>query len=1445
MAVPFSTMSSKICALLCLRTSSSVRGCLWPATFSDWMHLLVSELCVQHTFFSALQLAFCLSFIAIGMYRFLKTFTGRYTPCRVSGRRKDFWLLIVWTAAICLVHASVAIHQFLLGYQSRWSRVAFNDFLFAATQAITWLASAFILLQDQQHVSSFHTPVIRGWWISNIFIFGIILGSCIRNLYVRGIVSVQVLISTVLALTTILSTFTFLILDYIHVRRSSILKSSSGLSERLLPEISLRKDEREEKVTGYARAGLVSRATFYWLNPLLVIGSKQPLHIENIPHMRKEDRVECLFKIFEGKWKWLPGTKSLIWTLVKSLQLMFVSTGCLAILKLGVMYIGPLMIQQFIDFTAKQNGSWTEGVQLVLILFAAKLTEVLADHQRKFISGKLSLAAKSILIATVFRKTLSLSNSARQSHGTGQIVNYMSVDVLEVANFTTNVHDLWFMPLQILIALIILFRVVGLSTLAGLGTMVVVLTICLWIASKQQRFYFKIMAGKDHRLKVTNEALANMKVIKMQAWQDWFCNKIEEARLDELFWISKIMYLASVSIFLLWLSPLAVSVMTFGTCVLLRAPLTAGHVFTAIATFRIVQEPLRSFPQTIMAAAQALVSLNRLVKFFESEELSSMAVEKLPFGEEYAIVIDEGSFKWQLDAEKCILHNISMKIRSGSLVAVVGAVGSGKSALLACILGEMEKISGKVERSGKIAYVAQTAWIQNGSVQENILFGKPINQELYRMTLDVCALESDLSQMANGDQTEIGERGINLSGGQKQRIQLARAVYQDADIYLLDDVFSAVDAHTGTKLFWDCIRRALATKTVLLVTHQVEFLHRADRILVMRDGEIVQSGKYDDLLKSGIDFGTLVEAHNQALKLVHIEESHCDSNVSTIEVNGVDEVPLSSSIGDTLPYLGSPARISSSSPLASSPLHKERQLHHDAEQLPKITNRQGSKKINTISSAVKVLDLVDEEERATGHVDRAIYWAYATKVFWGAHVIILLIIQTGWQGLQIASDFWLADSTSEKNESSFQPTKFISVYAGLAIGSGIFVFMRAALITFSSLRTCQAFFLSMLHSVFQAPMSYFDTTPTGRILTRSSTDQVTIDFEVPFGFGAVLAIGFQLLGALFVTSSVTWQLVLVIFPMAWISIIYQRYYISSSRELTRLESITQAPIIHHFSETISGFMTIRAFGHQNRFTNVNVERVNTNMQISFHNAAANEWFGARIEALGILIFCASALFLVLLPRSLIRPELVGLSLSYGLALNDALFYLVFFMSQVEQKMVSVERILQFSKITGEQPSLTKEKHPIERWPNHGSIAVQDLQLRYRPGSPLVLKGVTFTVKGGEKLGIVGRTGSGKSSIVQALFRLVEPASGKIVIDAVDITTICLKDLRSRLSIIPQEPTLFEGSIRSNVDPLGKHTDDEIWEALEKCQLAAYVREKEDSLDSQDGNESDSLYCFSC
>ncbi|XP_057862326.2 putative ABC transporter C family member 15 [Cryptomeria japonica] len=1251
--------------------------------------------------------------------------------------------------------------------------------------------------------------LLRMWWILSLSLYAFFLFLNIQEIKQQKHFSLS-------SLVEILALFLSAFLSYASFCGKTCEGSSTeSIEEPLLNNIQENSENLKPKVTPYATASFLSRMSFSWMKPLLDAGHRKPLGIDDVPQVADTHKADYIYHKFRNQLDAKGnGTLSIAKMAIVIVQKDILFTAFLALMTSCSSYVGPYFIDNFVQCLADKKQFASEGIVLACAFLLAKAVESLSQRHWFFITVHLGVRVKAALTAAIYKKGLVLSSQSRQKHTSGEIVNYMSVDANRIGDFSWYLHDIWTSPLQVLLALGILYQNLGLASLAGMATMALIMMANFPLGKMQKNYNEKLMKAKDGRMKATSEILRNMKILKLQAWETRFLQKLETLRKKESNWLKKYFYGYAGLSFFFWGTPALVSVVTFGTCTMIGVPLTTGRILSALATFKILQEPIYSLPDLISMIAQTKVSLDRIADFLQEEELQPDAVKQISNDlTEMAIEIQEGVFSWDPTAPSSTIRGLDVQVKRGMRVAVCGTVGSGKSSLLSCIIGEIPKISGSVKISGTKAYVSQSPWIQSGKIRDNILFGREWDKTRYESVLQACAFEKDLELFPYGDQTKIGERGINLSGGQKQRIQIARALYQDADINLFDDPFSAVDAHTGTHIFQECLLRILGSKTVIYVTHQVEFLYRADLILVMRDGEITQAGKYDDILQESTDFEELVGAHQKALKSVNAME-----NSENLSSQALDEGPSTGNTTNVKDVDRQKLQKQDSS-------QKSKEVEEDLE-----SKTNGEKEID---KGVKSSQLVQEEEREKGRVSLWVYWSYITAAYRGALIPIILLAHTTFQLLDISSSYWMAWATplTEDQKPPVSKSSLILVYMALALCSALCILVRTIFICLSGFKSAQQLFSNMHSCIFRAPMSFFDATPTGRILNRVSTDQSKVDQIIPFQLGGLAFSIIQLLGIVAVMSQVAWQVFIVFIPVLAICIWYQQYYIVTSRELARLIGVCKAPVIQHFAESISGAATIRSFDQESRFMNTNLQLIDGFSRPSFHNAAAMQWLCFRIDILSNLVFVFSMVLVLCLPESIISPSIAGLGITYGLNLNLTQAWLIWTLCNVENNMISVERMVQYSRIPSEPPLVIENSRPSSCWPSNGTIDIIDLRVRYGPHLPLVLKGISCTFPGGNKVGIVGRTGCGKSTLIQTLFRVIDPVGGRIVIDGIDILTIGLHDLRSRISIIPQDPTMFEGTIRNNLDPLGDYSDDEIWKALEKCELGEVVREKEEKLDS--------------
>ncbi|XP_012683657.2 ATP-binding cassette sub-family C member 2 [Clupea harengus] len=1104
----------------------------------------------------------------------------------------------------------------------------------------------------------------------------------------------------------------------------------------------------------------------------------------------------------------------LVPTMAKAFKWMLIESAFFKLLYDLLAFVSPQLLKLMITFT--QDTSiyvWQGYLYAILLLLVAVVQSVFLQQyfQRCFVLG---MKVRTALMAAVYKKALIVSNDTRQESTVGETVNLMSADAQRFNDVTNFIHLLWSCPLQIALSIFFLWQEMGPSVLAGLGVMVLVAPINALLAIKSRDLQTENMKLKDKRMKMMNEMLNGIKVLKLYAWEPSFEAQILAIRDKELVLMKKIAYYSSVATFIFSTAPALVSLATFAVFVSVSSEniLDAEKAFTSISLFNILRFPLAMLPMLIAGMVQTTVSKKRLEKFLGGEDLDSNAVHSDPSFSS-AITVSEGTFSWGKESDPT-LKNVSLDIKPGKLVAVVGAVGAGKSSLLSALLGEMHSSKASINVKGSVAYVPQQAWIQNATLRDNILFGSELEEGRYQHVLDACALKPDLEQLPGGDQTEIGEKGINLSGGQKQRVSLARAAYNSADTYLLDDPLSAVDSHVAKHLFEQVVgpNGLLKDKTRILVTHGVSFLPHVDEIMVLVDGLVSEVGSYESLKASGGAFSEFL--------FTYAKEENNKSSKDDSETEEVDIIPEAQDLQADVP----PEDV------VSVTLKRDSSLRHSQRH----TQRNGSIRLRTNSSvkakrpsdeAKKGQRLIEKEAMETGTVKWSVYLQYLRSMGWcyTSMVFLMYFIQNV---AFIGSNLWLSDWTNDSLE-YFNRTypgnvrdMRVGVFGALGVAQGIFIFLGTLLLADGAVSASRILHSRLLANVLRVPMMFFDTTPSGRVVNRFAKDMFTVDEMIPMSFRSWVLCLLGVIGTLFVICLATPLFTAVIVPLAVVYYFVQRFYVATSRQLRRLDSVSRSPIYSHFGETVAGLSVIRAYRHQDRFLKHNEATMDENLKSVYPWIVSNRWLAIRLEFLGNLVVFFAALFAVVSRESL-NSGLVGLSISYALNVTQTLNWLVRMTSELETNIVAVERVSEYTEIKNEADWITGQR-PEKGWPKTGKIRLENYKVRYRPELDLVLHGITCDIDSTEKIGIVGRTGAGKSSLTNCLFRIIEASEGRILIDGVDIATIGLHDLRNRLTIIPQDPVLFSGSLRMNLDPFEKFSDEELWSALELSHLKEFA-----------------------
>ncbi|KAM9996282.1 hypothetical protein ACTFIY_002464 [Dictyostelium cf. discoideum] len=1172
-----------------------------------------------------------------------------------------------------------------------------------------------------------------------------------------------------------------------------------------------------------------SKIGFNWVTKLIVKGYfKESLEMNDIYDLPELNKVQTTSKLLDDI-NFSNGSK---YTLIKHIYKNFLPKNKYALISnifiIIFIFLSPICLKFLIDYISIGNDnekSILKGILLCCLLCISILGQSISQELFYWFGMKNSFDVRGALTAKIFEKTLKLSNASKKKYRSGKIMNIMSIDVENISEyFWTYYLDIVSHTLQILILLGLLCYVVGPSGLVGFGVMVVALPINTILCTKSSNYLEKSLEYSDSRTNLTSELITNIRPFKMYAWENLFINKIEEQRKQELkflflrvlFWIFDHMMIETNATLVL--------VSTFATYSLTGNKMSLDVTFTAMTIFANLKLPLIYLPEDIYKAIGLIPSIKRIQNFLKSSESlkSKENNQNIKFNnnnnKDNDIIIENCTFQWnepennnlfefnQSDDEEenkeeeekeeeeeneennkinenfdYKLNDINLIIPKGKLTMICGVVGSGKTSLVCGLIGEIYKLNGSVGGvPNNISFTSQQPFLLSASLRENILFGNEFDLERYKKVIESTALTKDIINLAGLDLTEIGERGINLSGGQKQRISLARALYANSDCFIFDEPLSAVDPEVASHLFDHCIQGELMrNKTRILVTHQLQFIPYADHIIVLdSNGKLIQ-GNYQELNEKGIDFKSILKTKEIKTNV----ENETDSEVLIKEEN------------------------------------------ENENEIINVNNVISDKDdVNLIEKA----KLLVKEDKNEGEVEFNVYKKYFSYGTSSLKLFITIGLFFIGQAVYKVSDFWLAIWT-ERSIDGKSDSFYIGYYL-LIIGIFVFLLMirtfSLSRITFGIGKNLHS---ALLKSVTYASCRFFDTNPSGRILNRFSKDTSDIDIHMLDLLSEVSICFSELTIGLI---SIVFIIPIIIIPLTLLFIIYyiyQRLYRPSARELNRWESITLSPVFSLLQESYNGLLTIRTYKQESRFIKEMFDNININLGCIFYSFAVHRWISMRLEVIGcIMVFftsLAAALFIS-------NNGLAALSVTTALSLNGYLSWGIRRIVELEVKMNSFQRIQSYIEIPKEGNKListdanqvdsdglkTISNGDLVNWPNKGIIEFKNVEIKYRPNSEPNLKDLSFKVQPSEKIGIVGRTGAGKTTIASSLFRMVECSKGLILIDGIDISKVQLQKLRSSIGIVPQDPFIFTGTIRSNIDPFNEFTDFEIWESIEKVKL---------------------------
>uniref|UniRef100_A0A674ETT5 Cystic fibrosis transmembrane conductance regulator n=1 Tax=Salmo trutta TaxID=8032 RepID=A0A674ETT5_SALTR len=1163
--------------------------------------------------------------------------------------------------------------------------------------------------------------------------------------------------------------------------------------------------KKDAKTNPSATANIFSQVFFCWLNPLFRIGYKRRLEEDDMYKVLPEDGSERLGEELQRHWdhevqkaaKDLRPPK-LTKVLIKCYWKPYAVLGIFTLIEEVIKVIQPVFLGKLIQYFEKYDPDnmdalyeafgYAAGVCLSTLILA------ITHHLYFFHVQRSGMKMRVAMCHMIYKKALCLSSAAMGKTTTGQIVNLLSNDVNKFDEVTIFLHFLWVGPLQAAAVLGLLWVEIGPSCLAGMAVLVILMPTQTMFGRLFSKFRSKTAALTDNRIRTMNEVVSGIRIIKMYAWEKPFSALVNDVRRKEISKIMSSSYLRGLNMASFFAASKIIVFITFTVYVLLGNTISASRVFVAVSLYSAVRLTVTLFfPSAIEKLSETRISVRRIKTFLLLDEIVKskhgfLQEEK----QEPNVEIQDLICYW----DTVNVQPLPFRLLNTATVSPVPPSNFPQSSLLSAILGELPHDKGVLKVKGQLTYASQQPWVFPGTIRSNILFGKALHPQKYEKVLRACALKRDMELLPDGDLTVIGDRGATLSGGQKARVNLARAVYQDADIYLLDDPLSAVDAEVGRHLFEQCICGILKNKPRILVTHQLQYLQAANQILVLKEGHMVARGTYSELQRSGVDFTSLLKREEEGPQAPGVETESRSPCSRTLSQNSV--VSHTSSI---------------------------RSVKDGTEQLP-------------------VGPTVVEESRSEGTIGVGLYVKYLKA---GANILVLIgvaLLQFLAQAAYILQDWWLAYWAGEQEKLNVNGTVtiqngvnvteqlnldfYLGIYAGLTGATLIFGFARSLVMFNVLVKAAQSLHNRMFNSILRTPVRFFDINPIGRVLNRFSKDIGQLDAALPWTFVDFIQIFLQIIGVVAVAASVIPWILIPLAPLIIIFLFLRRYFLQTSRDVKRLESTTRSPVFSHLSSSLQGLWTIRAFRAEERFQNTFDAYQDLHSESWFLFLVTSRWFAVRLDGM-CAVFVTITAFGCLLLRDQVEAGSVGLALSYAVTLMGMFQWGVRQSAEVENMMTSVERVVEYTELESEAPWETQKRPPPE-WPSQGLITFDRVSFSYSSDGPVVLKDMKAMFRPKEKVGIVGRTGAGKSSLVSALFRLAEP-EGRIYIDGVLTSEIGLHDLRQKMSIIPQDPVLFTGTMRKNLDPFSQHTDEDLWNALQEVQLKSVVEELPNKMET--------------